>query len=215
MGIVPRVISAICARRSAREGFTGQTVAAEVIDDIVRCGLSAPSSKNAQPWRIHVVSNRSILASLADSVQHAKDADCYVPIDPLTGRRRQEWQSTVAESAEVLRRVALALFVENRGAFSRGRRSVALADAGSRESAVLGYSLEMIGLGASIENMWLAAHAHGLSGVFMGDVLIAEDVIRATLEMEGDLTGVLALGYSTAGAPFEKRLADGLVVHHL
>lgn len=210
---MPRVIATIRERRSIREGFTGVPVPDSVVEDIVRCGLAAPSSKNAQPWRIHVVTNRTTLRELADAVQYARDADSYVPIDPATGRRRTDWPSTVAESAEVLRSVALGLFVENRGSFSGGRATVAHAAASSRQSAVLGYSLELIGLGAAIQSMWLAAHASGLGGVFMGDVLIAEDTIRARLGADGDFVGVLALGYTT-GAPAPKAMGEGRVVRH-
>jgi nitroreductase len=207
------MVATICGRRSIRDGFIDERVPAAIVEDIVRSGLSAPSSKNTQPWKIHVVVDRSTMRQLADAVQHARDARSYVPIDPNTGRRRLDWPSTVRESAEVLRQVALGLFVENLGSFSTGRRAVAHAQREHRESAVLGYSLEMIGLGASIENMWLAAHSHGLGGVFMGDVLIAQDAIRERLGMSGDLVGVLALGY-TSSTPLPKMLAAGRVVRH-
>jgi len=207
------VIATICGRRSIRDGFTDAPVPQSVIDDVVRSGLAAPSSKNVQPWRIHVVTNRAILAGLAGAVEHAKGADLYVPIDPATGAPRPGLSSTVVESAEVLRSVALGLFVENRGNFSGGRGAVASAGHENRRSALVGYALEMVGLGACIENMWLAAHVHGLGGVFMGDVLIAEQTIRERLGMDGDPVGVLALGYST-GAPAPKPMGAARVVRH-
>lgn len=61
--------------------------------------------------------------------------------------------------------------------------------------------------------MWLAATERGLAGVFMGDVLIAEQQIRARLGMEGDLVGVVALGFSPA-EPRPRRLALDRVVRH-
>jgi len=207
------MIETILRRRSLRGDYDERPVPRDVIDQIVRCGCAAPSSKNAQPWRIHVVTARSVLAELADAVQTGKDADQYVPFDPVTGMPHPEWPSTVAESAEVLRSVPLALFIENRGEFSHGRHRVANVPDDLREEALVGYGFEMIGLGAAIAYMWLAACELGLGGVFMGDVQIAEDAIRRRLGMRGDAVGVLALGYTTM-APRPKELGTDRVVHH-
>jgi nitroreductase len=207
------VVRTILGRRSIRWGFESRPVEDAVIREIVSCALAAPSSKNAQPWRIHVVRDPAVLSELADAVDGAKNAETYVPIDPATGEPRQDWTSTVAESAEVLRSVSVGLFVENRGKFSDGRATVANAANPVRENALVGYGFEMVGIGAAIQSMWLAAAELGLAGVFMGDVLIAEDVICDRLGMRGDLVGVLALGYS-AGEPAPKALGDDRAVWH-
>src|SRR4051812_15748360 len=108
------MLAVIHRRRSIRSGFRDERVPDDVVDQVVECGLRAPSSKDAQPWRVHVVDDRGTLGELADAVQHAKHAEEYVPIDPASGRPR-DWESTVAESAQVLREVSLGLFVENTG----------------------------------------------------------------------------------------------------
>jgi nitroreductase len=207
------MVEQILSRRSIRDGFAARDVPDEVVEQILACGLAAPSSKNAQPWRIHVVTDGSTLAEAAEAVQGAKRATSYVPIDPATGRPRPDWPSTVAESAGVLRQVGLGLFIENSGRFSDGRRNIAQAADEVREHALVGYSFEMIGIGAAVQNMWLAAQSLGLAGVFMGDVLIAESWIRERLGMVGDLVGVLAIGYSDGG-PAPRRLAPDRVVVH-
>src|ERR1700730_12810949 len=116
----PRVIAAMLARRSIREGFDGQPIPGPVLREVVRCGLAAPSSKNAQPWRMHVVTDRATLGALADAVDHAVGVDEYAPHDPAPGRPLPAYVSTVRESAQVLREVAAAIFIENRGLFSNG-----------------------------------------------------------------------------------------------
>jgi nitroreductase len=185
-----------------------------VINDIVRCGLSAPSSKNAQPWRLHVVRSSTTLKDLADAVQNAKNASTYVPVDPVTGQPRPDWQSTVAESAEVLRQVSLGIFVENRGEFSHGRSTLSSVPRANLAAALVGYTFEIIGVGAAVQNMWIAAESMGLRGVFMGDIVIAEQHIAKCLQLHGDLVGVLALGYSD-GEPWIERMfePDRLVWH--
>jgi nitroreductase len=206
------MLEAILGRRSVRDGFVDQPIPRDMLERVVECGLAAPSSKNAQPWRLHVVTAKPVLAEIADQVEHSSAADRYVPIDPATGEARR-WESTVSESAEVLRSVAVGVFVENRGEFSGGRRVVAGAAADVRLSAIVGYGLEMAGIGAAIENMWIAASSAGLRGVFMGDVGIAEDAIRTRLALRGDLVGVLALGFGV-GEPAPKAVADDRVVWH-
>jgi hypothetical protein len=56
--------------------------------------------------------------------------------------------------------------------------------------------LEYVGLGACIENIWLAAESNGVRGAFIGDLLICEGYIKHRLSMIGDVVGAVALGYS-------------------
>ena len=164
------------------------------MEEIVSCGLAAPSSKDARPFRLHVVTHRVMLDRIADLMMESGDHDTFVPKDPLTGRPRPEFDSTVAESSETLREVSTAILIENLGKFSISRSILSASDRGDLEDVLLGYALEVIGIGAAIENMWIAAHARGVEGTFMGDPLIAEAGIRKLLEIENDLAGVLALG---------------------
>ena len=209
------VIAAMLARRSIREGFDGQPIPGSVLREIVRCGLAAPSSKNAQPWRMHVVTDRATLGVLADAVEKAKGVDEYVPHDPATGQPRPAYVSTVRESAQVLRDVAAAIFIENRGLFSDGRAGLIGATRPALAGSLVGFGLEMIGIGAAIENMWLAAEALGVRVAFMGDVVIAEKAIRAALGIAGDLAGVLALGFSDAPLPPRRQRLDEQDAEHV
>ncbi len=191
-------VEAILRRRSAREQFTDRPIPGAVLIEIVRCGLAAPSSKNAQPWRLHVVSDRAVLAELAEAVETSRGADSYSPMDPLTGEPHPDWPSTVALSASILRAAATGIFIENRSSFSRSRRTLIEAIQGGRIGSLISYSFEIIGIGAAIQNMWIAAEAFGVRGCYLGDVVIAEEEISRRLGIEKDLMGVLALGYSEA-----------------
>jgi nitroreductase len=201
-------VETILQRRSTREGLIPTPIAAASLEAIVRCGLAAPSSKDAQPWRFHVVTDRDLLRGLADLVLTADDLDRYVPHDPATGAPRPEWNSTVIESAEVLASCSAAIFVENVGPFSRGRRWLLAAGFDAVQTSIVGYGLELLGLGAAVENMFLAAHSLGLGCTFMGDVVIAEDAIGTSLGIDGDLIGVLALGHCDRHPPPHADRAD-------
>jgi nitroreductase len=164
---------------------------------------------------MHVVTDRATLAGLADAVEKAQDADEYVPHDPATGRPHPAYVSTVRESAQVLREVAAAIFLENRGLFSNGRAGLIGAARPALAGSLVGFGLEMIGIGAAIENMWLAAEALGVRVAFMGDVVIAEDNICAALGIAGELAGVLALGFSDVPLPPRRQQLDEQDAEHV
>lgn len=183
-------------RRSIRTGFRTDDVSVDDLREIVACGLAAPSSKNAQPWRFHVVDDRTLLVEVAAMVARAKGIDDYVPHDPLTGERHPAYTSTVLASAEVLASAPAGVFVENLGVFARGRRTLAEVDRAALAGALEGYAFELLGIGAAVENMWIAANSLGLAAAFIGDVVVAEDAIRTRLGLDGDLLGVLVVGHS-------------------
>jgi nitroreductase len=111
--------------------------------------------------------------------------------------------------------VAAAIFIENRGLFSNGRAGLIGATRPALAGSLVGFGLEMIGIGAAIENMWLAAEALGVRVAFMGDVVIAESDIRATLGIVGDLAGVLALGFSDVPLPPRRQRLDEQDAEHV
>lgn len=197
----PEVIATILGRRSIREGYGPAPVDRADLEAIVACGLAAPSSKNARPWRLHVITARATLDAIAQAAEQADDIDTYVPPDPLTGAPSALFESTVHESAAVLRSVPCAIALENRGVYIRSTEWL-----GSRPPEVIArtltaYGLEVLGLGAALENMWLAANSLGLGAAFLGDLAIAQESASALLGLEGDLVGLLALGHSEAEPP--------------
>ncbi|MBQ0944020.1 nitroreductase family protein [Ideonella sp. 4Y16] len=198
----------ILSRRSVRDEYLDKTVPDAIVEEILRCGLSAPSSKNARPWCFHVLSDRTVLRELAAAVVSADGADSYVPNDPETGRPRADWTSSVAESAATLAAVPLGIFIENLGAFSRGRATLASVPQDNLRRSLVGYTFEVMGIGSALMNMWLAANALGLQASFMGDICVAEKAIAKRLGIRKDLVGVLALGYSTSKPPPNRERYD-------
>ena len=79
----------------------------------------------------------------------------------------------------MLREVAAAIFMENRSPSSNGRAGLIGATRPALGGSLAGFGLEIIGIGAAIENMRLAAEALGVRIAFMSDVVIAEGDIDA------------------------------------
>lgn len=63
----------ILTRRSIRR-YRSEQVPAEIVAQIVNCGINAPSALNKQPWQIRVVRNPEVLNTLNNAfVDWAKD----------------------------------------------------------------------------------------------------------------------------------------------
>lgn len=206
-------ITAILERRSIRRGFDRTTIDDDTLATILACGCAAPSSKDEQPWVIHAVRDSALLASISDAMTQDPRATAYIPIESGTGTPRGQFSSSVAESATVLRSVGLALFVEDNCSFSGGRSSFHRGDRHLKE-ALLGYAFEIFGVAAAVQNMWLAAQTLGLAGVFIGDVVIAEPIVKSHLGLQGDLIGALAIGHSDAPPHAGRRQLAGRAVIH-
>jgi len=196
-----QVIATILARRSVRFGYSERQVSESDLQLIVAAGLAAPSSKNARPWRLHVVTSREKLDAIASAAETADDVDTYVPPDPLTGDPSPVFQSTVRESAIALRDAPSAIALENRGVYIRDVEWLASRSPEVLARTLTAYGLETMGLGTALENMWLAANSLGIQAAFLGDLTIASPAARGILGLQGDLVGVLALGYSAAAPP--------------
>ncbi len=65
------VLINIFTRTSVRS-YTGQTVEACKIENMLRAGMSAPSAVNKQPWHFVVVTEREQLNALSQANPHAK-----------------------------------------------------------------------------------------------------------------------------------------------
>lgn len=57
------VIDCIMTRASVRQ-FTDRPIAADTLEQLVKCGMAAPTAANARPWAFVVVTEREILDSL-------------------------------------------------------------------------------------------------------------------------------------------------------
>ena len=61
----------ILSRMSVRK-YTAEDVDPELINAILKAGMSAPSGVNRQPWEFVVVSDRGMLKALAEALPYAK-----------------------------------------------------------------------------------------------------------------------------------------------
>jgi len=195
-------IDLIRNRRSIRQ-FLDRPVPRQAIEQIVDCGLSAPSSKNSNPWFIVTASGReknNVVDWLDASARTPVGMTERAPIDPLTGVTRAGVSDTVDESIATMRQCDTLILLFNRAPFSRGldtlidvvTRGVGGSTAGK---ALYGYAGELVGIGAAAANMLLAAQALGLGGVYIADSYPVREKIKTALGTTRELVGMIALGY--------------------
>ena len=63
-------MQAILSRRSIRQ-FTNQPVSDDLVEQLLRAAMSAPSAGNQQPWQFVVVTDRAILEAIPTIHPHA------------------------------------------------------------------------------------------------------------------------------------------------
>lgn len=64
-------LKTIYSRKSVRS-FTKQEVSIELLEELARAGMAAPSARNLQPWAFVIVTDRSTLDTLAERLPYAK-----------------------------------------------------------------------------------------------------------------------------------------------
>ena len=64
-------MEAISTRRSVRS-FTSKPIAKEIVEELLRAAMSAPSAGNEQPWQFVVIDDRKMLDRIIDVNPNAK-----------------------------------------------------------------------------------------------------------------------------------------------
>jgi nitroreductase len=63
------IISAIYERRAVRK-YKEQPLTKELVDQLIDAAKMAPSAMNRQPWKFYVLTNKTIIHSLAKEIMH-------------------------------------------------------------------------------------------------------------------------------------------------
>jgi 5,6-dimethylbenzimidazole synthase len=132
-------------RRDVRGEFTGEPVAAEVLERVLAAAHAAPSVGLSQPWDFIVIEDGGIRRAFREHVE-AERAEFASTLDP---ERARAFESIKIEGILESSLAVVVTYDESRGAPAvLGRHSI--ADAGL-------YSVCL-----AIQNLWLCATAEGL-----------------------------------------------------
>lgn len=183
--------SVIESRASVRQ-FAQDDVPESDIREIVRLAGLAPSVNNSQPWRFIAIKNRDLLRCMAQTVKEKVDKSLPVCEDETERKAKAqvEWFSTFFADAPVVIAVA-------------ARPYEAIVDQALPHSglthedinAMRGYP-DVQSLGASIENLSLAACDMGYGSCWLSGPLVAREDLEKCLSLQEPwrLAAMVALG---------------------
>lgn len=192
------MFDAIAARRSIRK-FKNTPVPRHIIEEIIKAGALAPSSKNRQPWHFVVTTGKAKEEALAAMEQ---------------GLRREAQQPLLPESAQyiagawntlaIMRQAPVIIFVVN----PLGLDLLTPQNAENRVFEICNAQ----SIGAAVENMSLAAVESGLSSLWICDIYFAYRELCVWLNCGGELAAAFALGYAgKAPMPRPRKNFDDIV----
>lgn len=160
---------AIASRRSIRH-FDPREVPPELVQELIAAACTAPAPHRTRPWRfIHVIS-RDSRTRLAEALERAWRADMErdgSPMDGLEARIARSRRQLL--EAPVLLLACLAL--EGAHPWPDERRRRAERD------------MFMQSLGASLQNLLLAAHSRGLAAYLKGAPLFCPQAVASALQL--------------------------------
>lgn len=183
-------LETMLTRRSIR-GYQKRKVPKTKMKKIIEAAALAPSSKNSQPWKFHIVENKKLIEKIGLILENSKNP-YDEPSDPKTGRIKEGFAPSVTASGIIIRKSPVVIFVENTCPFSHNRAEVMKS---KYKNAINGHDSEMLSLGACIQNISLAVAALDLGTVIIADVVCEEKVLKKLLGIKGDLVAALPIGY--------------------
>jgi len=182
-------LEAIAERRSIRK-FKEQPVPDDVLRQVLHAATLAPSGKNRQPWRFHVVQGEA----RAEMVRVMREGMARFA-ERGEGTGSAEWTVQVMEQAPVT------VFVYN--PFVEYKRP--LKNVGD----IMLNIVDVQSVGAAIQNMLLAALDLSLGSLWICDVFYAYDELCEWLGETHQMIAAVSLGYADESPdPRPRQLVD-------
>ncbi|MBT9778535.1 nitroreductase [Clostridium sp. MCC353] len=176
------MIKAIEDRRSIRKYKTDKVPQA-IIEEILKAGILAPSSKNRQPWKFTVVTGDS-KDEMISVMEIGLEREEREPLLPGSSKHLMGAEHTLAimNQAPVIIFITNPLGLDMNLTLSAEDRIYEICNAQS--------------VGAAIENMTLTAAEAGLGSLWICDTYFAYKELCDWLGTGGELFAALAIGYA-------------------
>lgn len=181
------MISAILRRRSIRK-YRGDAIPKDTVEQILRAGMLAPSSKNRQPWKFVVAAGKAkeeaLFAMREGLLREKREAILPGSKQHLGGA---EYTLQIMQQAPVVVFVVSPLGQDLFRPLTAEERIYEICNAQS--------------VGAAMENMTLEATELGLGSLWICDTYFAYPELCSWLHMEGELLAAMALGAADETPP--------------
>lgn len=176
------MISAIYDRRSIRK-FLDKPISQEDMTEIIQSGIKAPSSKNRQPWKYIVIQGNAkedMLKVFRQGIEREENGSALLPESKQHIAAAQYTVAIMAEAPTII-------FVVN----SLGQSILSKLTPEERVYAICNIQ----SIGASIQNMLLAATEKGIGSLWICDIYFAYPELCKWLGSDGQLIAAIAVGY--------------------
>lgn len=173
-------------RRSIRR-YDDQPVPQELIEQLLEAATWAPSAHDRQPWRFVVVATPAARERLATAMGARFRADLTadgLPADEIERRVQRSYERITGAPAVLV----AGLSMEGMDVYP---------DAWRQECERI---MAVQSVAAAVQNLLLAAHAHGLGACWMCAPLFCPDAVREALDLPPDF---VAQALITLGWPAE------------
>ncbi len=176
------MISAIYDRRSIRK-FTDKPIPQKDIIDIIQSGIKAPSSKNRQPWKYIVVQGNAkeeMIKVFRQGIEREENDSALLP-------QSKQHVASAKYTVDIMAEAPTIIFVVN----SLGQSILKKLTPEER----VGEICNVQSIGASIQNMLLAATEKGIGSLWICDIYFAYSELCKWLDSDGQLIAAIAFGY--------------------
>lgn len=180
---MPETILTIHKRRSIRK-FQKKDVPIEILNEILDAGRMAPSAKNRQPWKYIVFGNghKKELLNVMDAGLRREEHG--ITDLPKSGHGLSDARNTL----RVMLEAPIIIVVLNTNA----RSPFLSVDNDERITEIC----DSLSIGASIQNILLAAEERGLGTLWIANTCFAYEELMSYLDMKAQLVGAIAVGYA-------------------
>ncbi len=177
-----KMISAIYDRRSIRK-FTDKPISKEDLTEIIQSGLKAPSSKNRQPWKYIVIQGNAkaeMLKAFRQGMEREENDSALLP-------QSRQHIAAAKYTVDIMEEAPVIVFVVN----TLGKSITAEFTPEERVYEICNKQF----IGASIQNMLLAATEKGIGSLWICDIYFAYSELCKWLDCDGQLVAAIAFGY--------------------
>lgn len=176
-------INSIYDRRSIRK-FQEKDVPIELINKILDAGRVAPSAKNRQPWKYIVFGNerkKELLKAMEEGLEREENGITGIP-------KSRHGIPDAKNTLRIMQEAPIIIVVLNTNAKSPFLQ----IDHDERISEIC----DSLSIGASIQNMLLAAEEMGVGTLWIANTCFAYTELVTYLHTEEQLVGAIAVGYA-------------------
>lgn len=177
-------INSIYQRRSIRK-FREEEVPLEVLNQILGAARVAPSAKNRQPWKYIVFGKekkKEFLHVMEEGLQREKKGVTDLP-------KSQHGIPDAWNTLKIMQEAPIIIAIMN----TNGKSPFCPIDSDDRITEIC----DSLSIGASVENILLAAEDLGLGTLWIANTCFAYTELTAYLNTEDQLVGAIAIGYAS------------------